>query len=258
MKLYSFDLDGTLMPSGMTEIPEKIIDRLNSILEKGDIILYNSGRPFEALKNFVSRASKGNVFYAVCNGAGIYDKDGHMIFYQGISHSYFIDSYLKNPSYSVYSYTSDNEILYFEESKYIDFEAMVNGQDKHIIKVDEEEPDTISFKLLFSAEPEILDTVNVNYNSDKYSLIRTKGNMAELMDINVDKQSAIEFIVKRCRLNPDDVYAFGDADNDYLSIKCYNGACSSISTELCKKYAKYISSKNEDEWVIDALNYFDK
>lgn len=256
MKLYSFDLDKTLMPSGSTEIPQKIIDALNEILQRGDVVLYNSGRPFDALKNFVKRASKGKVFYSICNGSGVYDADENMIFSKGISHSYLIECFIKNPAYSVYSYNSNNEIIYFEESKYIDFEAIVNGQEKRRINIEDKPLDAIHFKLLFSSEPEIMDKKEIIVDKKEYSLIRTKANMSELMDIEVDKETAIKFVANLLNIDNKDIYAFGDADNDYLSIKNYNGATFSQGSKLCKEYAKYVSNESEDNWVIDALKYF--
>ncbi|MCQ2770671.1 MAG: Cof-type HAD-IIB family hydrolase [Clostridia bacterium] len=256
MKLLSFDIDGTLMPVGDKEIPQKIIDRINQMVDLGYLVVFNSGRPYDALKRLVARIKPGNVYLGVCNGAAIFDLNGNMLFSKPVSNDYLRESYLNNPSYAVYSYTTDNKILFYEDSPLIVHESIANGQDLYKIYKEKDYDEFVSLKILFSANLDVINSTKIKYDDTKYSLIRTNVTMFELMDKSVDKDSAIIFFQNKFGIDKKDIYAFGDADNDLLSIKNYNGATYLKGSEACRKAAKYISTKAPDEWVLDALDYF--
>ena len=79
MKLFAFDVDGTLIDYNQN-ILSSTIDSVNTILEKGDYMVIASGRPFPGVKKYLDYFKNGKK-YAICsNGALVCDYLGNKLY----------------------------------------------------------------------------------------------------------------------------------------------------------------------------------
>ena len=77
------------------------------------------------------------------------------------------------------------------------------------------------------------------------------------MNPNVSKGNGINFLLKKYGLNPENVMAFGDAENDLemlFSVK-YGIAMENANEEI-KSKVKYIAGKNSEDGVIKFISDF--
>lgn len=255
MKLLSFDIDGTLMPKGHDKIPLEVVEALNLLVDKGDMIIFNSGRPLKALQDFAKPVHKGKIFFSICNGAALYDIDGNEIFTSSIPYSYLKHFYLANPNLAVFAYTDKNDVIYFKESSFANFEAKINGQSQKLLSLDEEMNDTM-YKILLCEKEELLDKAVIEYDASLFKIMRTWPHMIELQGKDIDKDLAIKILQDKFDIPSEDIYAFGDADNDYLALERYQSATFENGSAKCKEAATYVSPYYESVGLLDALKHF--
>ena len=111
-KLITIDLDGTLINS-QGQITEEDKKAINDIKQKGSIVVINSGRQLETVRNIAKDI--GSVDYCVCgNGAQLYDLKNNKVLY-----SHFLDL---NKSMEIIEICRKND-LYF--SIYTEKEILV-------------------------------------------------------------------------------------------------------------------------------------
>lgn len=255
MNIISFDIDGTIMPIGMDHFPERMNEIINTIVDRGDVVIFNSGRPLNIMKKFTKYIHKGHVFYSCCNGGAIYDQNDKLYFERFLPIELFKNTYLANKDIKLLGYDSIDKIYYFNHHEFADLEARLNEQDKVQLSIDGKQIDNL-VKLIFCADKDVIDTLNINYDKDKYALFKTNPYMLEMMPKGVDKVAAIELIKKLFINQFDEVYAFGDSNNDSMSLLRYKSATFANGSKECKAAATYISLEYQDKGLEDALKHF--
>ena len=76
MRLFVFDIDGTLINNHKIELKENLKNRLNEILKRGDVIAIASGRPYAGIIQIINQLDEGKKFLLCANGNLITDVDG--------------------------------------------------------------------------------------------------------------------------------------------------------------------------------------
>lgn len=256
MNIYSFDLDGTLLPKHFGTIKTEIYEKINSFIDKGDVVIFNSGRPFGILRKYMDPIHESNnVYFSINNGSALLNQNGEIIYSKPAPNKMLKELKKENPNLSIFTYTLEDELLTFEENDITKYESKVNEMISKVISLNDDLSNYVMLKFLVCGSKDELDNVVINYDKKKYTLIRTKDTMMEIMRKDADKVTAIDYVVSLYK-NIDNIFTFGDADNDVESIKKYFGVTFSNGTKLCKDNAKYISPKFADDGVLDAFNYF--
>ena len=104
-----------------------------------------------------------------------------------------------------------------------------------------------------------IDVLEVSHMSKKKIKMGTKEISVgyfytEISSKNVDKWYAIEEIMKKEKINKDEVISFGDNNNDILMIKNAGlGIAMGHSNEQVKKVAKFVTKTNDEDGVAEAL-----
>jgi len=83
IKICVSDVDGTLLPAGLDEIPEKTIKALSDLKQSGVKLAIASGRSHYSLEKLFSKVSEGTYF--ICNDGSVCVKDGKVLYTKPIS-----------------------------------------------------------------------------------------------------------------------------------------------------------------------------
>lgn len=250
-KLFAIDVDGTLLNDRL-ELSKKSAEILKRAQEEGHLIVLSSGRPWRSIAPFYSKIScKSPV---ICyNGAHAYDPSQTM------------KAELK------ITFPKDEVIAIARQSKKIVTSLMVEGEkgacllreDPYLNKYFpykegpyavgpiEENLKENTYTLLFRCHPshaEELKTIVESHPHFKYRHWSSSFYSEAYLE-GTSKGSALLFLLEHYHLGPEDVYAFGDSDNDDEMLSRAGhpfavNACKSLL--LLKKYPATEKGNNQD------------
>lgn len=90
MELFVFDIDGTLV-ANFGEMTDEVVSSLNKLLERGDMVVFASGRCQSGVKRYMDcLIPSKNKFVLACNGAVTYDSEGNLISRTGLTYADFL------------------------------------------------------------------------------------------------------------------------------------------------------------------------
>jgi Cof subfamily protein (haloacid dehalogenase superfamily) len=262
MKLLAFDIDDTLIG------PDKVfrkstIASLDERLKMGDVIAIASGRPYVGIMRFLNRLSQGQKYPIGANGAAVYDEKGNVLMAQGLHYQDFLGFSKEHRDIAtfgggLYCYTL-HEVAYFERSPFIDSEIHWNGMPERNLKKDPLKPEDPILKIMvtFAAENWARFQTSAD-DQKKYHIIRSDPRFLEFMAPGADKASGVEFLRKRFALPKEDVYCFGDQENDLKMIRDYQGVAMGNAIAECKKAARFVTMSAAEDGVSFALKNFVK
>ncbi len=259
MKLFVFDVDGTLV--GISQrLRKKTIEALNSILDNGDAIAIASGRNFSGIKKYLEKLHDGKKFLIVANGAALYDYEGNNIYSLCVDDKVLFDirnslSYLINEKKaSIYCYV-ENDLGYFEYTRWIINEKVANRISTRNLN---KNPLTINdkiFKIMIAGGKEVSAQINLEEDIiNNNHVVRSNAFFIEIVNKNADKSYGVSKLMEYLGIDKSDVYTFGDAGNDYLMIKNFNGIAMGNATDEIKKVAKYTTKSVLENGVAYAIN----
>lgn len=259
MKLFVFDIDGTLVDASCV-LSKENIDAINERLEQGDIVAIASGRPYEGIQHYLDQFAKGTKYAIGANGAIVYDNEGNILHFNGIDYEEFLAFRNRHHDYvekghSVYCYTS-RAVGYYEYTPQIDLEIERNlfpGRDLN--KEPFEKGEKLQ-KFMIHAPKEELDEFSFTKEDEKFHHMRTEPYYLEFVSQGVDKSAGVEFLRNLLGLEKDNVYCFGDQGNDVKMISNYVGIAMDNAIIECKMAAKFITKNVSQNGVAYALKTF--
>ena len=268
MRLFVFDIDGTLINNHKIELKENLKNRLNEILKRGDVIAIASGRPYAGIIQIINQLDEGRKFLLCANGNLITDVDGNELYKCGIKieeYYKFVDRHPKifnNRASNIYCYTNSH-IGYLKNNLWIKAEEKANGNFKGInLKKHPLPNDYLILKFMIASLPRR----SKNYDEkeiteeerSKFNVLRTSDFFLEFINKNSDKANAAEFLKNYLGIDDKDVYTFGDSGNDVEMIRRFNGVAMGNASQDCKDVAKFITKNVDDDGIIYALDNFVK
>ncbi len=265
MRLFVSDIDGTLIPRGTFELSQVDIDSINKILKNGDAFVIASGRPYCSIKGIMDNfINEGHRYLIGANGAASYQLDGTPINENTLSLDdlyYFLNKF-KGTEVIVYGYDTKSGLIVFEESMCTEIEmklCSIKREDIHFLPKDKKPegleipllkvilgaPEEISAKLSFSEKEKASYTIN---RSDRCYL--------EVLKKGSDKGYQVEKLRKYLNVKIEDVYCFGDAENDLTMIRDNHGVAMGNATDDVKEVAEYVTTSVDEHGVANALKHF--
>lgn len=264
-KLFVFDLDGTLLNSN-SKIIEENIEALQKAKNKGHILTFATGRNYIFSRDVLNDYWDLFDYYIGCNGAIL-----HYIFdrkYKNISKSIdlsivdYLINYLKENGggiqistvWKIYSdvyitndkqwFATKENIKYFKQ--YPSPEQITDDEKKSIIQ--------ISVHLEENKVRKFKDEMINKYGNEYNLYITSKYNV----DINISglsKLKGIKHIVNKENISFENVYIFGDSQNDIEGLKYYNNtfAMGNAFDEV-KKSAKFVIEDNNTNAIAKIVN----
>ena len=287
-KIVAIDLDGTLLNS-FGEITIRTKEVLKKAIDKGVKIVLASGRPVSAIENIASEI--GSEEYLISgNGALVYDiKQKEIVYDKFLSkeqvleivdiceeNSIYCNVYTeleviaKSLNYNVLFYHKENSKK--PEGKRTNINIVSNLR-KYIEELDENskflkvtvcDPNRLIFNGIIRKlrNIETIDVLDVSHMSrktikDGTDDVQIEYFYTEITNKNVNKWSAIEFLLEKLNINKEEVLTIGDNMNDLEMIQNAGlGIVMGNSNPKMKEIAKEIVSDNNSEGVLEAFNKF--
>ena len=258
IKAVFSDLDGTLLNENGT-VSEETKKMIKKLKKAGIKFFIATGRSFLAMKRFYDHLELDTEIVNY-NGAVIHNSDGGKIFELTLDDSVareLIDYGRKN---NLYYHGFSNEKWYLED--YNDTAKAYGAKSQlqeNIINFDNM-PKLDFNKMMFINDAETTKIVD-SYVIEKYKNKIYKGlsssTFLEIMNPDVSKGNAVKFLLEKYGFQPDEVIAFGDAENDLemlFSVK-YGVAMENANDEV-KSKVNYIAPKNTENGVALFLEDF--
>lgn len=212
---FVFDMDGTLL-NDAHELTPLTVRALNELRERGSNLVIATGRHFNDIQSYL-RQLGGGIATITCNGANIHDRDGTLIYRQGLAREVNEVLIPLAANYPVHTnmYT-DTEWLVTEPCEIL-LEAHEQNQFIYRQISQQEMLATPALKILFYGENAQLQAlkaqilrdyslaVNLTFSDDCY---------LEVMHNNISKGHSLRILLEKLSLPVGQTVAFGDGMND--------------------------------------------
>lgn len=267
VKLLVFDMDGTLLNSEK-KITKNTELKLIEMQKKGTRIVLASGRSKNRLSEYAEQLQldKYGGFIIEANGAGIYDfeKQKHIVLRRmHIEEAEEVFAYLRKefPKVEILVMGEKNAFVALpkgkKESGYLNTGNMesLKNRDTFYIQQIKDITEEINKVCVFDKSEvieEIKDTLHVF--KDKYWYGRTLPIWLEIGPKEVTKGNGLLRIIERLNIQKEDVYAFGDGENDLSMLTLVNGVAMENAIDTVKAACKYHTGSCDDEGVLYFLN----
>lgn len=271
IKLFAFDIDGTLLDNN-SKVTEESIEALRKLDEAGIKVVLASGRVFPSIKyNQALLGIKGPI---VATNGSLISLDGREVF-----KSYYIENALL---IKLYEFCLDNKLdfhFYDEENYYtnrlnldrikhlrIENDFGMNYQVDLIIKDNpvsyliSQGKKAVKFQISGIDEKEIpkeeiIDLLDKEFGEDLY-ITASGDSILEIGNKNATKWTSIEEICEILGIYTNEVAAIGDAYNDIPMVKEAGlGFAMGNAKDKLKDLADIIVADNESGGVLEAVNY---
>ncbi len=258
IKAIFFDIDGTLVPFGQKKIPKEVKDALLSLKDKGIKIFIATGRQISWINNLDGLEFDG---YVTINGCAELLCDKKTIIYQ-------------------HAFPKDNINRLIEYSKIYPFPFVIVPLTGKIFTTGENELFRRTCKLLnlpytplqnieHASNEEIAQilgflTTKEEISSGLFENVLTDGtgtrwteDFIDIIPRGVNKAIGIDKMVEYFDIDISETMAFGDGDNDIDMLKHVGyGIAMGNASKGAKKTAKYITTKDVDNGIINALTHY--
>lgn len=254
-KLVSTDIDGTLLPYSKKEISEYTLTILSKIVEKGVLVVPNTGRSdFQFPKAFIDIG----VRYAICtNGTLIKDlKENKIIFKSTLDndvaykmYEYCIDNNFMYAAYindgcftkeDMYQYIpiSINELMRNTTTPIDNLEEMLKDSNNQITKV------CIAFDPIYQTK--VLNDLKPIYPTLQFASAMIYD--VEIMNNDAGKDKGLLRLLEYLNIDISEVIAMGDGDNDIpvLSMDGIYAIVPKNGNQGALKYADVIVDSDDE------------
>lgn len=286
-KLVAIDLDGTLLNS-FGEVSENTRKALLEAKEKGVEIVLSSGRPLSSTESLAIELGVDNYLISG-NGAAVFDIKKQEILYDRFLNkeqvlniaklcelnSFFYSVYTEDEvitsslNYNVLFYHKENIKKVEEKRTHINVvqniaEYIEQSGKERFLKITVCDESRFIFNSIVKKLKEIngIDVLDVEYMSRKKIKSGTEDvNIqyfyTEITNQNVNKWTAIEFLIDKLNIKKEEVMAIGDNMNDKeMIMESGLGVVMGNSNPTMKEMADVIVSDNNSEGVYEAISKY--
>ena len=286
-KLVAIDLDGTLLNS-YGEVTENTKEEIKKAVDKGIEVVLASGRPISSVEDLANDIC-ANHYIISGNGAIVYDLRKEKVIYDRFlskeqilnivkiceENSIYYNIYTENEvltkslNYNTLFYHSENTHKQEEKRTNINiitdvYEYILRKNDKKYLKVTVCDQSQIVFGSIIKKLRMIddIDVLDVSHMSRKLIKSGTEEILVEycyteITNKNVNKWTALEFIIEKMNIKKEEVVAIGDNINDKEMIENAGlGIAMGNSTDEIRNIAKKVVGTNNEEGVCEAFRKY--
>ncbi len=273
IELIVTDLDGTLMAPDHTTVTQRTRTALQKAHDKGVKTAIATGRTI-SLIGMVTKQVDFIDYVIYSNGAAVYDRVNKKLIYtsffdtdNAVELARFLDS--EPVFYEIYangwSYIKKDKVSLFDMGNLP--KDFIDEITKNTVFTDDmceiiEKSDVEKFNIS-SMAPERAEYITeklVSFKDTEWtsSLPGSKvQNQMEIMKKGVNKGTAVKGMCSVLGISPENVMAFGDAQNDcsMLELAGYSFAMGNACEE-CRKTAKYLTDTNANDGLAKAVEEY--
>ncbi|MGL5977375.1 MAG: HAD family hydrolase [Erysipelotrichaceae bacterium] len=275
IKMIVSDLDGTLLHEHRS-IEEKTKQALLAAQKQGIIVGLASGRGRNRMMEFAHELDlnqNNNGFVIAMNGQEIYDMESDSSIFGAMVNPSDVDGFVRagvKRGLEVIVVTEQGELRYMSRLTYLAkrIYCMVKGLDFNYgmegktVKVcfptkARIEPQCAVNKLAFigikPCTEHFIKAIKKNYSSD-YDVVRVIATWTEIMPKGVNKGKALQTIMEKHNIHPDEVMAFGDGENDLEMLRSVRYSIAMGNAFAHVKDACFdVTKKNNEQGIYHAL-----
>lgn len=286
-KLVAIDLDGTLLNS-YGEVSENTKEEIKKAIENGVEVVLASGRPISSVADLANEL-QANHYLISGNGAIVYDMHKKEVVYDKFlskeqvlnivkiceENSIYYNIYTENEvltkslNYNTLFYYSENTHKQEEKRTNINiltdvYDYILKSNDQKYLKVTVCDQSQIVFASIIKKLRTIndIDVLDVAHMSKKIIKSGTEEVLVEycyteITNKNVNKWTALEYIMKEKNIDRSEVVAIGDNINDKEMIeKAGLGVAMGNSTPVIKEVANVEVGTNNEEGVRETFQKY--
>ncbi|MBP3463091.1 MAG: HAD family phosphatase [Clostridia bacterium] len=286
-KLVAIDLDGTLLNS-YGEVSQRTREAIKEATQKGVEVVLASGRPISSVEDLATEL-EANHYLVSGNGATVYDMRQKSIVYDQFlskeqilnivkiceENSIYYNIYTENEvltkslNYNTLFYHSENTHKQEEKRTNINiltdvYDYVLRTNNQKYLKVTVCDQSQIVFGSIIKKLRTIndIDVLDVAHMSKKIIKSGTEEILVEycyteITNKNVNKWTALEYIMKKENISKEEVIAIGDNVNDKEMIEEAGlGVAMGNSTQNIKEIANEITSTNNEDGVYEIFRKY--
>ncbi len=286
-KLVAIDLDGTLLNS-YGEVSENTKEEIKKAIENGVEVVLASGRPVSSVEDLANEL-QANHYLISGNGAIVYDMYKKEVVYDKFlskeqvlnivkiceENSIYYNIYTENEvltkslNYNTLFYYSENTHKQEEKRTNINiltdvYDYILKSNDQKYLKVTVCDQSQIVFASIIKKLRTIndIDVLDVAHMSKKIIKSGTEEVLVEycyteITNKNVNKWTALEYIMKEKNIDKSEVVAIGDNINDKEMIEEAGlGVAMGNSTPVIKEVANVEVGTNNEEGVRETFQKY--
>lgn len=262
-RLIVMDMDGTLL-NKEKKIPEKTKEALIRLEENKDILVLASGRGKDRLMDFVYELEmdKHHGYLIESNGSYIYDiqnENRHKIKTMTHEEAEVIVEYVRK------TYPQNDIVIMSKNYAFINtspygmqnttynrktIEQLKNRKNREFKDV--REVDETFFKVCVFDEvdkvEEILKDLQEHF-SDRYWCGRVAPFWIEITPIEISKGIALKKIMDELNVSKEDVYVFGDGENDLSMLEVGHSVAMGNALDVVKEKCEYVTLSNDEDGI---------
>ena len=268
IKMIAIDMDGTLL-NRTNQLTERTRSTINRAKEKGIEVVIATGRVMKSAVHYSQELGLES-YIAACNGAIVVDSQSRTIIDRPISKldiGRVMDTGHKLGMY-FHFYNEDTFFTKTYVKEIVDYYTPTTerfkGQAINIKLYDSDESITKDenlkiYKFLFidKDQNKLKQLKEILVSIDTIELSKSWIDNLEVMDKGVSKGSAVKLLCSKLGIDPQEVMAIGDNENDLSMIKFAGiGVAMGNAEKIVKDSADYITGSNDEDGVAEAIEKF--
>ena len=265
IKLIAIDMDGTLL-NPQHQITSRVKAAIAAARDKGVAVVLATGRPFVGIQRHLDELGlvQEGQYCVTYNGALVQKADTgecvaetpvsftDYLYYEQLSRELGVKFQALTHSHM---YTANKDI-----SRFTIHEVGLTGMPLRYRAVDEMDTSLVFPKVMMIDEPEILDAAIARLPPEVHernTLLKSAPFFLEILHKSVNKGTGVKLLSERLGIQPEEVMALGDQENDLAMIEfAGTGVAMGNAIDSLKAAAQFVTKSNQDDGVAYAIEKF--
>jgi len=261
IRLIATDMDDTLLDKSSSLTPRSL-EALQKAMDAGVMVSLSSGRMTESMLPFAQGIGV-NAPMILFNGALIYDhRTDETLFSNPIPAQTALEVARMIEAEGVYLQIYPGKGYYCNRRcGHTDrYEASIRVPCTELNMPVSEWMQGGMVKMLAIADPETIDRLQQKLRAafpSGVNFMKSKAHYLEIVAEGIDKGHAIRTLAEKLGLQPDEIMAFGDGQNDATMIAAAGcGVAMENAVAECKAAAKLIAPRSDEDGVAQVIEQF--
>ncbi|MDI9540424.1 MAG: HAD family hydrolase [Bacillota bacterium] len=264
IKLFVADIDHTLYCAETDAIPQRNIEAINKLIEKGITICFASSRVYDGMKEVIEmfNLKENNGYVVAVNGSFVIRSSDDEI----LIDKHFTTKQIEqlhqlaeklNVSFRIAQSDFNISTAYCEVLQYdIDNVNMDYIVARDVFKYIKDPVYKVGFSNDGGCIDELLETVKKE-SGDSFTFNTPLANTIDVSLKDINKLTGLLAVIKDMGITLDEVAAIGDNDNDAVMLEAAGiSGCVANGNSTAKKAAKYIVASCTEAGVADFIEQY--